>query len=57
MDKKHGVEKKKTVNSEGSSKRDAKLQKGTDFIHSVIHEYLIKKEYFKTLDVFQVKFF
>ena len=56
MDKKQAIDKKKTVNSEGSSKRDGKMQKGTDFIHSVIHEYLIKKEYFKTIDVFQVKF-
>jgi len=28
--------------------------KGTDFINSVIHEYLLKKEYYKTLDTFQV---
>lgn len=56
MDKKN-VEKKKAMNSDLSIKKDAKLQKGTDFIHSVIHEYLIKKEYFKTLDTFQVKFF
>jgi len=30
--------------------------KGTDFINSVIHEYLLKKEYYKALDIFQVNF-
>ena len=54
MDKKNLVEKKKTLNIENSSKKDVHLQKGIDFIHSIIHEYLLKKEYFKTLDIFQV---
>lgn len=29
------------------------FQKGTDFINSLIHEYLLKKDYMKTLDMYQ----
>ena len=54
MDKKLVSEKKKSTNQENSLKKDLQMQKGIDFIHSIIHEYLMKNEYFKTLDIFQV---
>ena len=53
MDKKQNSEKKKSTDS---TKKDIQ-SKGTDFIHSIIHEYLVKKEYYKTLDIFQVDLF
>lgn len=31
------------------------ISKATDFINSVIHEYLLKKEYHKTLEMFQLE--
>ena len=54
MDKKLVSEKKKSTNQENSLKKDVQMQKGIDIIHSIIHEYLMKNEYFKTLDIFQV---
>lgn len=54
MDKKQGEKKKNQTVSDAVPKKENQLQKGTDFIHSVVHEYLLKKEYYKTLDSFQV---
>ena len=36
-----------------NDKNIKEINKTTDLISSLIHEYLIKKEYFKTLDIFQ----
>ena len=51
----------KTSEKEQISNKNKKVEisgkdfiKGTDFINSVIHEYLLKKEYYKSLDIFQV---
>lgn len=56
--------KKPNINLENNLKSQSALQntnnpnlisKATDFINSVIHEYLLKKEYFKTLELFQIE--
>ena len=36
-----------------NDKNIKEINKATDLISSLIHEYLYKKEYLKTLDIFQ----
>jgi hypothetical protein len=47
------AEKETNINKEMSGEQLKEFQRGSDFINSLLHEYLLKRDYLKTLDVFQ----
>jgi hypothetical protein len=51
MKKRSTSKTKKNTNIEPEMVKE--LSKSTDFINSIIHEYLLRKDYIKSLDIFQ----